>query len=155
MIEPAGISHMGICVRDLERSLKFYRDILGMRVTREETQDMQRHFGDRQAAVYQKRRQTRQAAHLHWGDGTPYLVLSSHPDAPVEGQAPKLDQVGIHHICFTVKDPTSLAKHLVANGVKLAGSLESYTNAQGKVRVFYCFDPDGILVQFDDGTATG
>jgi catechol 2,3-dioxygenase-like lactoylglutathione lyase family enzyme len=49
MIEPAGISHMGICVRNLERSLKFYRDILGMKVTRQETQDMQAHFGDRQA----------------------------------------------------------------------------------------------------------
>ncbi|MSQ07530.1 MAG: VOC family protein [Dehalococcoidia bacterium] len=155
MIEPAGISHMGICVRDIEKSLKFYRDILGMKVTRQETQDMQAHFGDRQAAVYQKRRKTRQSAHLHWGDGKPYLVLSSHTDAAVEGQAPKLDQVGIHHICFTVKDPTSLARHLVAHGVKLADTLEGYTNAQGKVRVFYCFDPDGILVQFDDGSATG
>ena len=156
MIEPAGISHYGICVRDLDRSLAFYRDILGMQCGPIREQNMEDHFGDRQARVYQKPRKSRRAAHLTWGDDSgPWLVLSSHDDAAVEGEAPMLDQLGIHHICFSVKEPTALAHHLIDNGVRLAGSLESYANAEGKVRAFYAFDPDGILVQFDDGTATG
>ena len=156
MIEPIGISHYGICVRDLDRSLAFYRDILGMQCGPIREQNMAEHFGDRQAQVYQKTRQSRRAASLTWGDGSsPWLVLSSHDDSAVEGEAPKLDQVGIHHICFSVKDTMGLAQHLIDSGVQLAGSLESYTRADGKVHAFYVFDPDGILVQFDDGTATG
>lgn len=71
-----------------------------------------------------------------------------------------LNQVGLHHICFSVKDPTALAHHLIDNGVRdngvrLAGSPESYAGAEGKMRAFYAFDPHDILVQFDDGTTTG
>ena len=155
MIEPSGISHYGICVRDLDRSLAFYRDILGMECGPIREQNMEEHFGDRQAQVYQKPRKSRRAARLTWGDSGPWLVLSSHDDAAVEGEAPKLDQVGIHHICFSVKDTLALAHHLIDSGVQLAGSLEGYTSSDGKIHAFYVFDPDGILVQFDDGTATG
>ena len=31
-----GMSHLGICVRDLEKSLAFYRDLVGMKVVKEE-----------------------------------------------------------------------------------------------------------------------
>ena len=157
MIEPVGISHYGICVRDLDRSLAFYRDILGMQCGPIREENMAEHFGDRQAQVYQKTRQSRRAARLTWGENgsAPSLVLSSHDDTAVEGEAPKLDQVGIHHICFSVKDTLGLANHLIASGVQLAGSLESYTRSDGKVHAFYVFDPDGILVQFDDGGGTG
>ena len=34
-----GISHIAVCVRDLDRSLEFYRDILGMTVTLDAIQD--------------------------------------------------------------------------------------------------------------------
>ncbi len=68
MTEPIGISHYGICVRDLDRSLAFYRDILGMQCGPIREQNMAEHFGDRQAQVYQKPRKSRRAARLTWGD---------------------------------------------------------------------------------------
>ncbi len=33
------VSHIAVCVRDLDESLKFYRDILGMTVTVDRVQD--------------------------------------------------------------------------------------------------------------------
>ena len=33
------VSHIAICVRDLEKSLAFYQDILGMHVTFDQVQD--------------------------------------------------------------------------------------------------------------------
>ena len=33
------ISHIAVCVRDLNKSLEFYRDILGMTVTKDAIQD--------------------------------------------------------------------------------------------------------------------
>jgi catechol 2,3-dioxygenase-like lactoylglutathione lyase family enzyme len=38
-MEATGISHLAICVRDLDKSLEFYRDILGMRVLADRVQD--------------------------------------------------------------------------------------------------------------------
>ena len=38
-MDATGISHIAICVRDLDKSLAFYRDILGMRVAADRIQD--------------------------------------------------------------------------------------------------------------------
>ena len=32
-MEATAVSHIAICVRDMDKSLAFYRDILGMKVT--------------------------------------------------------------------------------------------------------------------------
>ena len=60
-----------------------------------------------------------------------------------------LDQVGISHISFGVADVAGLADELAAKGYELAGSRESYTDANGKIKSIYVRDPDGILVQFN------
>ena len=38
-MDATGVSHIAICVRDLDKSLAFYRDILGMRIIFDEVQD--------------------------------------------------------------------------------------------------------------------
>ena len=37
-MDATGVSHIAICVSDLDRSLAFYRDILGMKVTADRIQ---------------------------------------------------------------------------------------------------------------------
>jgi catechol 2,3-dioxygenase-like lactoylglutathione lyase family enzyme len=66
-----------------------------------------------------------------------------------------LDQRGITHFSFTVPDTEALLNELLAKGAQLAGPRESFTNAQGRVRSFYVYDPDGIIVQFDSGLNEG
>ena len=39
-MDATGVSHIAICVRDLDKSLAFYRDILGMRIIFDEVQDL-------------------------------------------------------------------------------------------------------------------
>src|SRR4029434_9816596 len=41
-IQASAISHIALCVRDLECSLQFYRDGLGFQVTKDEVQDTSR-----------------------------------------------------------------------------------------------------------------
>ena len=36
---PSSVSHIAICVRDMERALGFYRDLLGCEVTKDDVQD--------------------------------------------------------------------------------------------------------------------
>ena len=50
-----------------------------------------------------------------------------------------------------MSDVNALARELHDQGAPLAGPLESYQDAQGDIRNFYVYDPDGILLQFDSG----
>ena len=38
-MESTGISHIAVCVKDMDKALTFYRDILGMEVTKDFMQD--------------------------------------------------------------------------------------------------------------------
>lgn len=149
-----GVSHIAMCVADLERSLHFYRDLLGLTVRLHTTQPMARRPGAESAEMYQRQRQSRTVANVWFDDpetAQPFLVLTSHPGEEVEGDPIKLDQVGISHISFEVEDVRAYAEELIGRGVSLAGSLADFTDDQGRMRTFFVYDPDGILVQFDQG----
>ena len=144
------ISHIAVCVRDLDRSLAFYRDILGMTVTLDAVQDTR---GGSRTQTYKHQRDTRRVAHLRWDRSQePYLVMTCHPGGQTDGNPIKLDQVGVSHFSFTVDDLPGLAEELLAKGVDIPGGIDTFKNAQGALSSFYVLDPDGILVQFDGGT---
>ncbi len=141
------VTHIGICVRDMDKSLEFYRDALGMRVLGDRATDPTE--GGR-LHNYQHQRNTRRWVSLSYGEGTtPTLTLTSHPGEEPDGQPILLDQIGISHISFGVNDVKGLADELISKGVELAGPIESFTNSQGEIRSIYVRDPDGILVQFN------
>ena len=147
-----GVSHIAVCVADLERSLHFYRDLLGLTVRLHTTQQMARRPGAESAEMYQRPRESRTVANVYFDDPDttePFLVLTSHPGDEVEGEPIKLDQIGISHISFGVEDVRAYAEYLVAKGVPLAGTMADFTDEQGVMRTFFVYDPDGILVQFD------
>ena len=146
-MEATCVTHIGICVRDMDRSLAFYRDILGMTVLGDRMTDPTE--GGR-LHNYRRERQARRWVSLAYGDGaTPTLTLTSHPGDDPDGEPIKLDEVGISHISFGVEDVNGLTRELLDNGVELAGPIESFTGADGDIRSIYVFDPDGILVQFN------
>ena len=149
-MDATGVSHIAICVRDLDKSLGFYRDILGMRVDFDEVQDT---TTGGLPYTYKHPRKTRRTVHVRYGEGrtTPSLVLTSHPGDDSDGEPIKLDQVGISHLSFSVRDLKGLAQELMAKGVQFAGPTDSFTNPQGEVSSIFVYDPDGILVQFDNG----
>ena len=151
-MEATAVSHIAICVRDMDKSLAFYRDILGMKVTfdgpTDPTEGGRRHN-------YKHARKSRRRVSLSCGEGRaiPSLTLTSHPGEEPDGEPIKLDQVGISHFSISVTDVKALTEELTAKGVPLAGPLEAFTNAQGEIRSIYVHDPDGILIQFDGGGA--
>ena len=148
-MEASAVSHIAICVRDLDKSLAFYRDILGMRVDFDEVQDT---TSGGLPSVYAHARKTRRTVHVRYGPGqtAPSLVLTSHPGEDPDGGPIKLDQVGISHLSFTVSNVAELAAELTSKGVEMAAPLEAFTAADGRVSSIFVFDPDGILLQFDD-----
>ena len=149
-MDASAVSHIAFCVSDIEKSLSFYRDILGMKVIFDQVQDT---TTGGLPHVYQHPRQTRRTVHLAFGDSPLHLVMTSHPDDSADGAPIKLDQVGISHYSFGVPDVSALFSELEANGVPLAAPREAWTNSEGRMSSFYVYDPDGILVQFNAGGA--
>jgi catechol 2,3-dioxygenase-like lactoylglutathione lyase family enzyme len=153
LMEARAISHIAICTRDMEESLAFYRDILGMKVLFDGQTDPSE--GGR-LHNYQQARQSRRRVSLSFGAGKkPTLTMTSHPGEDIAGEPLKLDQLGITHFSFTVPTAGALLEELLAKGVPLAGPRQAFINSQGRVRSFYVYDPDGILIQFDSGLHEG
>ena len=144
---------MAIGVSNMDKSLPFYRDALGLKVTR----DTEENVGGFPALFRDPTKGKRRAVYLRWEEGpdATFLVLSA-PVGPSSGEAIKLDQVGIHHFSFWVKDLRAKAEKLKAAGVPLLlppteGDSAGYGEPPGK-KVLTCLfqDPDGIILQFDE-----
>jgi lactoylglutathione lyase len=146
----SGMSHVAICVRDIDRSLRFYRDLLGLRVEKDALQDTSR---GGLPHLYRDRHTQRRVVHLHGGTGTsvPVLVITEHPGDAVSGEPIMLDQVGISHLSFTVADVSTLTQRLLAQGAETCGPPDAFKDGSGRLRTVFFRDPDGILVQFDEG----
>ncbi len=146
-----GMSHVAFCVRDMEKSLAFYQEALGFRVLQDRRQDT---TTGGLPHVYKHRRATRRQVTLAYGEGDarPQLVMTEHPGEPPDGEPIKLDQIGISHVSFTVPSVAQLTQQLRAKGYQTSGPPDAFQDQSGRVRTVFFFDPDGILVQFDEGS---
>ena len=146
----SAMSHVAVCVSDMERSLAFYRDLLGFSVVSDKVQDT---TTGGLPHVYKNRHARRRVVHLSYdvGDVEPHIVITEHPGDPPDGEPIKLDQIGISHVSFTVSDVADLTRRLLASGVRSCGPPDAFKDASGHVSTAFFLDPDGILVQFDEG----
>ena len=144
-----GVSHIAVGVRDMDASLRFYRDLLGFEVVRDEVQATQ---GTVLPALYKEPHDRRRVATLYWKKGPreAFLVLSEHSDKPVSGEPIKLDQVGIHHYAFWVENLPQVYAELKAKGADFVVPPTVTKTKDGNFNSAFLCDPDGILVQLDE-----
>ena len=146
-------SHIAVGVSNMEESLKFYRDILGLRVTLD---DPHENPGGMLSKATEDTEQTgRHGVYLRWDDGpdATFIVLSQ--NRPTSGSAIKLNQVGIHHFAFWVDDLEESFAKIKAAGAPIvmpptAFDSVAYGEPSGKKVLTTLFkDPDGIVIQLD------
>jgi catechol 2,3-dioxygenase-like lactoylglutathione lyase family enzyme len=118
--------HTNWRVRDLEASLSFYRDILGLEP-----------FG-----LEEYRRGERTLVSLRV---TQDFILHLTPDPEFE----RGPTGGYDHLALVVEDakPDELAKHLREAGVEVERQFESITGARGEGPALYVRDPDGYRIE--------
>ena len=164
-MDTAGVGHIAIGVSDMERALRFYRDTLGFRLTLDIVEKVGGTPEPGKNLVSQEitrsfkgpRREQRRAAYLRWDDspGATVIVLSEYPGPP-SGEPIGLDQVGIHHVSFWVKDLRTVYEKLKADGVpillplKIADTVGIGEPPGGEILTTMLQDPDGIIVQLDE-----
>lgn len=132
--------HTGLVVRDLERSVSFYQ-ALGLKVWKREVETG--HFIEAVVGIPNVKLEW---AKLQAPDGSLVEFLQYHSHPCVQPVSPAAsNQLGCSHIAFTVDD-LSAACALIS---RLGGSMVNppATASGGTVRVAYCHDPDGILME--------
>ncbi|TSA19769.1 glyoxalase [bacterium] len=141
----SSIRHVGVVVRDLDQSLKFYSGVLGLSIYRRHMEEPG-NFIDRLTGI--------QNVRLEWvkliipkGGLIELLQYHSHPDPdcitrPVPSPS---NQLGCSHVALTVDNLWRLYKELISNGY-ICNS-EPISSADGKVNILYCHDPDGTILE--------
>lgn len=133
--------HVGLVVRDIEASLAFYRDMLGLQVYRRETEE-----GPYIDQVVGISNVVLEWAKLTVADGSTLELLQyhSHPSsAPVENAAS--NRLGCSHIAFTVANLDDTYQKLTSNGFHCNSVPQ--VSPDGRARLVYCHDPDGIIME--------
>jgi catechol 2,3-dioxygenase-like lactoylglutathione lyase family enzyme len=117
-----GLDHLVLTVRDLERTLDFYREVLGMSVSSFEGGRLALKFGSQKINLHQAGEE-----------------LSPHADHPVSGSA---------DLCFVTDRPIAeWVDHLAGLDVPLVAGPVPQTGALGPMASVYVRDPDGNLVE--------
>jgi len=124
------INHVAIVVEDMEESLKFWRDSLGMDL--HELKDVPA--------------EKSQVAFMPLGDGEIELVMPTTDDSGIAKYLAKRGQ-GMHHLCLEVDDIEGMLAQLKAKGVRLINEA-ARTSPDGRKYAF--IHPEsacGVLVE--------
>lgn len=135
------LTHVGICVADLERSLRFYRDGLGFRLrSRFET------AGEPTATLLRIADVDLEAVYLE-RDGTRIELLHYRAPGHLPGEADRpLNRAGLTHLSLRVDDLDGTLGQLVAAGARIVEASRIDIPAFEAAAVFVS-DPDGTLIE--------
>lgn len=141
--------HVNICVRDMERSIRFYQD-LGFRKVNDFTMD-DPSVGDALGLSARKLR----GVFMRLGEdpNAPVLDLVQFIDPPPQGTPyPSLNNIGICRIAFTVDDIDKTYEDLKAKKVDFVAPLKKISGPGGSTIGVVCFkDPDGTILELITG----
>ena len=135
------IRHTGIVVSDMDRSLAFYRDLLGMEVWADFRDD-----SDYVQAVTDIPGANLWMVKLKAAEDNTSIELLQYLSHPGEvPPATRACDVGCNHVCLHVDDIDSLYEHLLANGIRFHAPPTN--SPDGGAKVTYCRDPEGVIVE--------
>jgi catechol 2,3-dioxygenase-like lactoylglutathione lyase family enzyme len=132
----AGIHHITLLVADVERSLAFYRNVLGMRLVQQTVND-----------------DDESARHFIFGDaeGKPGTLITCLEYADLDEGS--VGRGSTHHFALAVESEPELAAwkdYLGSRGIPTTDMLD-----RSGFKSIYLRDPDGHLVELAVGTAAG
>jgi len=127
------LDHIGIAVKDLQESLKFYEEILGLKCEGTEVVEEQRV----------------KVAFLPVGDTEVELLESTDAEGPIAKFIEKKGE-GIQHLAFRVDNIEAAIEEMKEKGVKMIDEKPRY--GAGGARIAFCHpkSTNGILVELSE-----
>ena len=142
------IDHVNLVVGDMQSMLTFYRDLLGLRLTKQATIR-----GPWIEAVTGLAQADADVVFLEAPAG-PRIELIQYrtPDRPRPGGLSNPNTKGLRHIALRVTDLDVMVAALRRSGVKLLSEVQQVPAAQvdyanQRKRLVYCLDPEGNLLE--------
>ena len=131
-------SHLGVCVSDLERSTRFYRDALGFEPAESFEVGAPFHTLMELDSVQLRSQFLRR-------DGMAIELLYFDEPAAEGVDARPINRFGLTHLCFRVDDVDEAAARIEAAG----GTVRRHTRVtmDGPLDFVYCADPDGTRIE--------
>lgn len=139
-----GFSHIGVCVSDIERSTRFYVDVLGF--TQLYALDI---VGDEVAATMEQRGAFHSAMLLR---GDVRIELLQWIDVATTGSGTRkpMHELGFTHLSFRVDRVDELGDAVRAAGGAVHEQTRTVMGDDGDpaaVKLIYCTDPDGTRIE--------
>jgi len=147
MEDPAAptFSHFGICVSDLDRSLRFYCDGLGFEKAESHV------IGHDFAALMDLSDVAVTSQFIRRGHVAIELLAFEDPTPFGDGERRPLNQLGLTHLSFRVEDLAAALTRIVEHGgAVVETSRTSIELGPTQLQFVYCTDPDGVRIELMD-----
>lgn len=141
------IYHVGLTVSDLDRSIAFYKDVLGLEFQGEIFME-----GEETDKMFHKENCKARVAYLNGSKAVeaPPIELIQFIDEDVNKVKSDLFTTSISEVCFYTDDIDSVYKVLIENHVECLSEPQYFdfsSQGFGKSKAFYFKDPDGIILE--------
>ena len=133
------VRHIGIVVTNMENSLKFYRDQLGLKIIKD--MDEQGNYLDNMLSLNNVRVRTVKLSANENTTLVELLEFESHNDNKIRN----FYTIGASHVAFTVDDIEKLYVNLSEKNIKFNAIPQK--SPDGLVKVTFCKDPDGTPIE--------
>lgn len=147
------IHHVGLTVSDIEQSIRFYTDLLGLELVRRRIADAP-YIAEQTGYPGARLAAASLAASGKAGPSLEVVEYLEHAGSPADQAT---NRPGNSHLCFQVDDIRAMYDRLTAAGVRFKTppvTITSGPNEGGFVAYFY--DPDGHTLElFQPRTSTG
>ncbi|MFZ5943804.1 MAG: methylmalonyl-CoA epimerase [Bacillota bacterium] len=127
------VDHIGIAVSNLEESLKFYTQVLGLKSEGTEVVEEQKV----------------RVAFLPCGDSELELLESTSPDGPIAKFIEKNGE-GVQHIALRVENIEAALEYLKEQGVRLIDEKPRYGAGGAKIAFLHPKGTKGVLLELSE-----
>lgn len=124
------VDHIGIAVKDLEESLKFYQNVLGMDLQGTEIVEEQKV----------------KVAFLPLGDTEIELLESTDSEGPIAKYIDKKGE-GIQHIAYRVDNIEEAIAEMISKGVRMIDETPRYGAGGAKIAFCHPKSTNGVLIE--------
>lgn len=124
------VDHIGFAVSNLEESIKFYQDVLGLELHGTEVVEEQKV----------------KVAFLPLGDTEVELLEATEPDSPIAKFIDKKGQ-GFQHIAFRVDNIEEALADMKAKGIRLIDEKPRYGAGGAKIAFLHPKSTNGVLIE--------
>ena len=124
------VDHIGVAVSNLEESIKFYEEVLGLKCQGTEVVEEQKV----------------KVAFLPIGDTEIELLEATEPDSPIAKFIEKKGQ-GVQHIAFRVDDIEKALEEMRSLGIKLIDEKPRYGAGGARIAFLHPKSTNGLLVE--------